>query len=41
MDNNKLLAQEIAKIAEVASYLWQRGWAEYNGGNISVNDTEN
>lgn len=40
MDNNKLLAQEIAKIAEVASYLWQRGWAEYNGGNISVNVTE-
>ena len=39
MDNNNLLNLEIAKIAEVAGYLWQRGWAEYNGGNISVNVT--
>lgn len=31
---------EIGKIAEVASYLWTKGWAERNGGNISVNVTE-
>jgi len=29
-----------AEIAEVASYLWQKGWAEASGGNISVNVTE-
>ena len=31
---------EIEKIAEVAGYLWQNGWAERNGGNITVNVTE-
>lgn len=30
---------EIARIAEVAGYLWTKGWAERNGGNISVNIT--
>lgn len=30
---------EIDRIAEVAGYLWQRGWAECNGGNISVDVT--
>ena len=35
-----MLTREVGKIAEVAGYLWQRGWAEYNGGNISVNITE-
>lgn len=29
-----------AEIAEVASLLWQKGWAEGSGGNISVNVTE-
>ncbi len=29
-----------AEIAEVASYLWQKGWAEASGGNISVNVTD-
>lgn len=29
-----------AEIAEVASLLWERGWAEGSGGNISVNVTE-
>lgn len=28
------------KVAEVAGYLWQKGWAERNGGNITVNITE-
>lgn len=30
---------EIDRIAEVAGYLWTKGWAERNGGNISVNVT--
>jgi rhamnulose-1-phosphate aldolase len=29
-----------SQIAEVAGYLWERGWAERNGGNISYNITE-
>ena len=28
------------QVAEVAGYLWQKGWAERNGGNITVNITE-
>ena len=31
---------EINHIAEVAGYLWTKGWAERNGGNISVNLTD-
>lgn len=27
-------------MAEVAGYLWQNGWAERNGGNITVNITD-
>lgn len=38
--NNKKLMAEIERIAEVAGYLWTKGWAERNGGNISVNVTE-
>jgi len=34
------LEREIAKVAEVAGYLWQKGWAERNGGNITINITE-
>ena len=34
------LQAEIEKVAEVAGYLWQKGWAERNGGNITVNITE-
>lgn len=34
------MKKEIYKIAEVAGYLWQNGWAERNGGNITVNITE-
>ncbi|MBR4804557.1 MAG: rhamnulose-1-phosphate aldolase [Bacteroidales bacterium] len=37
---NKPLAQEIAKMAEVAGFLWQKGWAERNGGNIVINITD-
>ena len=38
--NNAALMTEIGRIAEVAGYLWTKGWAERNGGNISVNVTE-
>ncbi|MDL2255830.1 rhamnulose-1-phosphate aldolase [Parabacteroides sp. OttesenSCG-928-K15] len=37
--NNSCLMAEINRIAEVAGYLWTKGWAERNGGNISVNLT--
>ncbi|MDR1918853.1 MAG: rhamnulose-1-phosphate aldolase [Tannerellaceae bacterium] len=37
--DNELLMAEINRIAEVAGYLWQKGWAERNGGNISVDVT--
>ena len=33
---NDRLTYEIQKVAEVAGYLWQKGWAERNGGNISL-----
>ncbi len=38
--DNKDLMAEIGRIAEVAGYLWTKGWAERNGGNISVNITK-
>lgn len=31
---------QISQTAEVAGYLWQKGWAERNGGNITVNVTD-
>ena len=40
IDNNQALRLQIEQIAEVAGYLWEKGWAERNGGNISVNLTE-
>ena len=40
LEGRPALQQEIEKIAEVAGYLWQNGWAERNGGNITVNITE-
>lgn len=40
LDGRPRLAEEVMKVAEVASYLWQKGWAERNGGNITVNVTE-
>lgn len=40
LDNRPALKAEVEKIAEVAGYLWQNGWAERNGGNITVNVTE-
>ena len=40
LENRPALEREIGQIAEVAGYLWQKGWAERNGGNITVNITE-
>ena len=30
------MEKEIEEFKEVAGYLWDRGWAEKNAGNISV-----
>lgn len=40
LKNRPALVDEIERVAEVAGYLWQKGWAERNGGNITVNITE-
>ena len=40
LEGREALKAEILKTAEVAGYLWQNGWAERNGGNITVNVTE-
>ena len=40
LDNNPQLAKQVEAVAETASYLWQKGWAERNGGNITINVTE-
>jgi rhamnulose-1-phosphate aldolase len=40
LDIRPALKAEIEKVAEVAGYLWQKGWAERNGGNITINVTE-
>ena len=39
MRTNTRISEELSKIAEIAHWLWMRGWAECNGGNISVNIT--
>ena len=40
LEGRPALAKEVGKVAEVAGYLWQKGWAERNGGNITINITE-
>jgi len=35
----KAAKAEIRKVSDTASWIWQKGWAERNGGNISVNLT--
>jgi rhamnulose-1-phosphate aldolase len=37
--NRPELTKQVNAVAEVAGYLWQKGWAERNGGNITVNIT--
>lgn len=34
------MIEQIQQVAEVAGYLWQKGWGERNGGNITVNITD-
>lgn len=40
LENRPQLAACVEQVAEVAGYLWQKGWAERNGGNITVNITD-
>ena len=40
LEGRPALAAQVGKVAEVALYRWQKGWAERNGGNITVNVTE-
>ena len=40
LENRPDLRARIDRVAEVAGYLWQKGWAERNGGNITINVTE-
>ena len=39
LDNRPGLDNVVGQVAETAGYLWQKGWAERNGGNITVNVT--
>ncbi len=40
LENRPELAARIGDVAEVGGYLWQKGWAERNGGNITLNITD-
>ena len=40
LNNRPKLKHHIEQVAEVAGYLWQKGWAERNGGNITINITD-
>jgi rhamnulose-1-phosphate aldolase len=40
LGNRFELEKQIGEVAEVAGYLWQKGWAERNGGNITLNITD-
>ena len=40
LDNRPALHAAVWQVAEAAGYLWEKGWAERNGGNITVNVTE-
>lgn len=40
LENRPELSAAVWQVAETAGYLWKKGWAERNGGNITVNVTE-
>ena len=40
LENRPALHHAVWQVAETAGYLWEKGWAERNGGNITVNVTE-
>ncbi len=37
MEYSKQIHEKLEDLAEVAGFLWQKNWAECNGGNISIN----
>lgn len=36
---NEEVVSQLEKVVEVSGYLWEKGWIERNGGNLSVNLT--
>ena len=40
LEGRKGLNEVIRQCAEVAGYLWEKGWAERNGGNMTYDVTE-
>lgn len=40
LDQNEDLRRAIMDVAEVAGYIWEKGWGERNGGNITLNVTD-
>lgn len=40
LEGRPCLKQVVDQIAEVTGYLWQKGWAERNGGNLTYNITD-
>lgn len=40
LTNRPELKAALDSVAEVTGYLWQKGWAERNGGNLTLNITE-
>lgn len=40
LNGRPALSAAVWQVAEAAGYLWEKGWAERNGGNITVNITE-
>ena len=40
LDNRPALKRALDSVAEVTGYLWQKGWAERNGGNLTLNITD-
>ncbi|MCP9613115.1 rhamnulose-1-phosphate aldolase [Coprobacter tertius] len=40
LHRNDKLKNQLDEIAEIASYLWTKGWAERNAGNISIDISE-
>jgi rhamnulose-1-phosphate aldolase len=36
---NDRAKREMARLSETAKLLWEKGWAEKNGGNMSLNMT--
>ena len=40
LSSNAALKAVIMDVAEVAGHIWNKGWGERNGGNITVRLTE-